>query len=699
MPQISIAYPIWFLALCLIVGLVYAGAMYWRERAFDNYSKWFRYGMAALRFASAAILTFLLLDPVIKQTDVESKRPVVVVAHDLSQSAGRGLRLDTNAYKDAYNQLNEALKEKFDLKKMAFGSNLRPENGLFFKDKSSNLASVFDWAFDEYGNQNLGAMVLFSDGIYNEGANPLYPSLKLNVPIYTVALGDTTPKKDLYIRKVYNNRIAYLGDKFSIELDVAAYNCAGNQTQLTVSQIGSGGQSRVVSQKGLAIDKVDYYNTHSILVDATTAGIQRFRIALSAVNGEATTTNNVRDIYIEVLDSRIKILTVANAPHPDLGALRQIIDLNKNYQLDIEYINKPLPPLEQYDFIILHQVPGTNGAGDALISQIQTKRKPHLFIVGNQTNLQAYNNAQKTLKINGNINQINDVEPRLTGNFNLFTLEPTTGTNLAKFPPLQCPFGDFQAAPNAFTLLNQKIGTVQTNYPLLTFGDNQGVKNAVLAGEGIWRWRMVDYLQNKNYNTYHDILGKTINYLAVKDDKRRFRAFSSKNIYNENEPIQFDAELYNASYQLINTPDATIVLTHENGNKYNYTFTRSANAYSLNAGYLPVGDYTYKAQTKFNNEQLNSDGRFSIAALEVENFVNTADHNLMRLIANRTGGKSVLPKDMASLAEILKTENKLKPIRYESLKTHSLIHLKWIFFLLLALISAEWFTRRFLGGY
>ena len=41
----------------------------------------------------------------------------------------------------------------------------------------------------------------------------------------------------------------------------------------------------------------------------------------------------------------------------------------------------------------------------------------------------------------------------------------------------------------------------------------------------------------------------------------------------------------------------------------------------------------------------------------------------------------------------------IKPTLFESFKTRSIINLKWIFFLILGLLSVEWFARKFYGGY
>jgi hypothetical protein len=54
---------------------------------------------------------------------------------------------------------------------------------------------------------------------------------------------------------------------------------------------------------------------------------------------------------------------------------------------------------------------------------------------------------------------------------------------------------------------------------------------------------------------------------------------------------------------------------------------------------------------------------------------------------------------MEKLAEMINAKGFAKPVLYDTVKTQSLIHLKWIFFLLLLLLTAEWFMRRYFGAY
>lgn len=696
--NLTFPYPFWFLGFCVLAGVVYSMALYFRDRRFHGMSKNLNRILGALRFLAVALISLLLLSPMLKSTQVEVRKPVVIIAQDNSESVRGAFGMDSAQYAGAVTALKDELANDYDVKAYSFGSSVREGLEFNMSDKSTNISSVLESVFDLYSNQNLGAVILATDGIFNEGSSPLYSGGRLNAPVFGIALGDTTQKKDLYIKKIFNNKIAYLGDKFSLEVDIAAFNCAGGTTKLTVSKI-AGDNTKSLHEEVINLDKNDFFVTKQVIIETDKAGIERYRVTLSSVSGEASTANNSREIFIEVLDARQKVLILANAPHPDISALRQVITNTKNYACDIQFVKEMTGGVAQYDFVILHQVPGSNGAAEAAIAEIKAKKIPRLYILGAQSNLAMFNQQQLVLSAKGNIAQTNTVEPRLAKGFSLFTITPAALQSFSQFPPLIAPFGEYVPGANASVLMTQKIGAVETPYPLIMFGEDPSGKIGVISGEGLWKWRYFDFLQRQNFDIADEVIGKTVQYLALKEDKRRFRVYAAKNVFNENEPIQFDAELYNASYELVNEPDAFLSVVNADGKRFNFTFTKNGKSYNLNAGYFPVGNYSYEASTTINGELLKAEGRFSVQPVQLEQYATTADHNLLRVLAANSGGKVVAPNAIASLADMLRNENKLPSLRYESTHTQSIINLKWIFFLLLGLLSAEWFLRRYYGAY
>ena len=698
MNELTFQYPTWYLLLCGVLGIAYALLLYYRSAAFRHKAGWIAPVLGVARALTVATLAVLLLGPVLRSLLTETQKPVVVLAQDVSESVTTGL--DSTARRDyvrRFGQLRDRLAEQYEVKTYAFGDAVRETDDLDFTDKATNTSDLLTQLYDLYSNQNLGAVILASDGIYNQGSNPVYAGTQLTAPIYTVALGDTVPRRDLILKRVFYNKIAYLGDRFSVQVDVAAQNAAGANTSLRVRKVGAGGQ--VLQRQSIAIDRNDFFTTAELVLDASAPGVQRYRVSVTAIQGEETTVNNVQDIFVDVLDARQKILLLAHSPHPDLGALKQTIESNKNYEVTVAYRDKLKRPVSDFDFVVFHQLPAVGSDVSALLAQLDQRKTPRLFVVGSQTDLAALNRVQSLITIQAQGGgSTNDVQGTVAGDFNLFTLDPLIAQQLPNFSPIQVPFGKFTAAANAQPLLYQRIGKVDTEYPLLVLGETDQTKVGVLAGENVWRWRLFDFLQHENHQLTNELLRKVVQYLTVKEDRRRFRVSVANNIFDENEAVLLDAELYNNNYELINDEDVTLTVTNEEGQEFNFAFNRNGNAYSLNAGIFPVGNYRYTGRVTLNGEALTAGGQFSVQPVQLERYETTADHGLLRLLSERFAGALYYPDQLTALGDRL-IDNPIKPVLYQTAKTREVIHLRWLFFLLLGLLSLEWFARRFYGEY
>ena len=697
MENLSFQYPTWYLLFCALLGLAFAGFLYYKNQSFREQSKSLNWALDIIRFLTVTFLSMLLLSPLLKSLITEVKKPVVVLAQDHSESVISDMsEAQKQAYQDSFKKLSEELENEYDLKQYSFGNEVREGIDFEYTDKVSNISDLLKSMYDLYSNQNLGAVILATDGIYNEGSNPIYAGTKLAAPIYTIALGDTIPQKDLLIKRVFHNKIAYLGDKFSIQVDVAAQNCVGTSTQLTITDTGT---NQRIKQIPISINKNEFFTTKEIILDANKNGVARYRIALTSVPDEITKVNNVKEIFIDILDARQKILILSNTPHPDISAIKQSISKNKNYQITTAGVKDPSVSVAGYDFVILHQLPSKKNPANSVFKTLKEKKIPMLFVVGSQTDFNQLNQQQSLMIITSQGRQANDVQATVSSNFSLFNIDEKITSELPKFAPLLSPFGEFKDNANTQVLLYQRIGKVDTKYPLLLFGEENNTKIGILAAEGIWKWRLFDFLQHQTHDVYNELLSKSIQYLSLKEDKRKYRVSLNKNIFNENESIYFDAELYNESYELINDPDATLTITNTEGKDFNFTFNKTGKSYTLNAGFFPVGNYSFRSSVMSNGQQLTYKGQFSVQPVQLEVYETTADHGLLRLLSEKYGGQMVYPNQLTSIASIIKEKGTVKPTIYETSKTRSIMNLKWIFFILMGLLTLEWFLRRYFGTY
>ncbi len=698
--SLSFSYPIWFLLLCVALGIVYAGILYYKDKSYNEVQgkqRWFLPLMTFMRWAGATLISALLLSPFLKTIKNEEQKPYIIIAQDKTQSVKNALSgEDSTKLKNSLQNIASALGDQYKVETYSFDNQLTENFDFTYPGKSTNLSATYSELYNRYNNQNVGAIIMATDGIYNEGSNPLYQTDQLPVPLYAIALGDTTPRKDLKLDKVLHNDIVYLDDKFSIRIDVSAYNCVGGNSVLNVYK-GKTTENKIAS-KNINIDKNSFSKSEDIVIDANVKGVQAYTILLSPISGELTTQNNTKTIYIEVLEGRQKVLLLADSPNPDIAALRKSIDLGKNYQTEAKVIDEFAGNISVYDVVILHGLPSITHNCESLISQAEKNNVSLLYIMSSSTSINALSQKQDILNISNPGNTFNDVKPLINNSFNLFTVSDEIKQVVAQLPPLKSRYADYSVGTNNETLLFQKIGQVSTTYPLLSFRKTPTNKIAILSAEGLWLWRMYDFMKFQTFEHVDELIAKTIQYLSVKEDKRKFKAASVATLYNENESVSFTAELYNDSYELINEPDVAISIKDSEDKEYPYIFNRTANAYELKIGKMPVSEYSYTAKCTYGGKELLSSGNFTIKELQLETTQTTADHNLLLNLAKKSGGELLSLSNMDSLISKLKSRTDIKPVIYSSIENNSVINLKWIFFVLLFLLSLEWFLRKFLGG-
>ncbi len=701
--------PFWFVIFCLMAGAGYAFFLYYREKRFSDIPVLLQRTMAIFRFLSVSLIAFLLLNPLLKTVFRETEKPVIVIAQDNSESIviGKDSSFYRTEYKKKLAKLAESLSGKYELRYYTFGDQVKElssvndpatdksdneSNRIDFQEKETDMSSFFDEMETRYSNRNLGAVIFASDGLYNKGLNPVFSSSRLKAPVFTIALGDTSVKKDLILSKVIHNRLAYLGNKFPLEAVIDARACKGATTTLTVSKDES-----VLFSQNIVINSETFNITIPVQLEAKQTGLQRYHVKLSAVKGELSLINNVQDVFIDVLDGREKVLILTEAPHPDVAAIKQAIESNQNYEVEVSTLKDFDKKIAAYNLIILNQVPALSTTSK-IINDAVNSDIPLVFIVGSQTNLRNFNALQTGLQINSIGQRFSDPQPVADEHFPLFTLSEAARAYISRLVPLQSPFGSYKISSSCTPLLYQEIGVVRTKDPLMLFNQLGERKIAVIAGEGIWRWRLQDFADHGNHDIFNELMDKTVQYLSVKQDKSRFRIVCKTN-FKENQSLEMEAEVYNESYELINEPEVNIEIENSKGRKYPFTFNKTSNAYRLNAGMFPPGDYKYRAKTKVGEKAMVQNGEFSVSPILIEASNTTADHQLLYNLAHKHNGEMIYPAQMDQLADKIMQREDIKPIIYNPKKLTDLVELKWIFFVLLLLLCAEWFMRKRNGAY
>ncbi len=721
--MITTTYSLALSIVCIVLGALTGWVLYRKDSNLQGTSAGLKWALSCVRAIIVSILCFLLLEPVFETIQNHIEKPIVVVLQDGSQSiyAGRDSSQVAHRIDSSLSLIESKLGNAFSVYNYHFsslgdsgdstnkhgtvdGRSVRAglENKALLCEglsenlngKETDIASPLEEIRTRYYNKNLAAVILASDGLYNSGTTPDVVAAKFEeTKIYCVGLGDTVTKKDLAIGKVGHNRIAYKGNKFPVEITIRGDMADSSSSSLKLRHNG-----KVLFEKKVAFSGAKDIQKIEVQLEAEFVGLQRYEVALDPIMGEITNVNNTKQFYVEILESQQKILLIAEAPHPDVKAVRNALITNKNYQVESTIIPNIPESLSSYSLAIVFQLPTTSNNGTKFLQQLEKAGLPCLYILGSQVDATRFNQFSLGLKIEGSAGS-QDVTSTLNKNFSLFQITPTLSNRIAGYPPLTCPFGvDYKLSASSTPLLFQRIGMTPTEFPLVYFGKKQESKFGVILGEGIWRWRLLDYLKFDDHAGVDELIKKSAQYLVAVDDKSRFKVYNETEFW-ENEQIPFEAEVYNKSFELVNTNDVEITIRNEQDDQYLYVFNHVGSAYKLNIPNLTVGRYSYEAKTILDDSVLTKQGSFTIKPLQKELSNVVANHRLLYSMASKNGGELFYLNEMNELIGAINGREDITSTTHTSRAFKDLIEWKFLCFILVILLAIEWFLRKRNGAY
>ncbi len=678
--------------------LLLAGFLTWffyaKDKKLVEIPKLYRRMVYGARFLALALIGFLLLGILFEFIKTRSEKPILITVFDNSASLKN--YKDSAEVLNRMKQLQSALKtipeDKYDQVVYTIGEEFKNSSELNLKEGKSDLSKAFESLFSDYYNRNIGGIIFVSDGNFNEGQNPVYAASKIPLtPIFTVGVGDTASKKDQVLKDVICNEIAFLKNKFPVEVDLEAFKIGKRNVTVSISHNG-----RTIASQQVSYNDGTYDSKQLIFeLEASSVGFQHFVAEVNAVENEYTIKNNRRSFYVEVLDARSKILLLYGAPHPDISAVKSVLEQDENIQVEAQSLEKWDKNLKNVDLIIWHE-PGISFS-DNVNQAIIASRIPVFYFVGVNTS----NSVAQKLGIGLNAlasQQQDEVQADIQGGFEKFELSDELKSELGKFPPVVVRYGSPKIGNQNEILLTQKIAGIAKKDPLLYFGSIDKRKYAVFLGDGIWRWKMTDYLKFRNHNLFNEFIQKSCLYLVQKENSSNLRVSLPKR-FSINEDVLIKAEFYNESMELITKPKINFNLFDARGKKTVFEFGVNGNLYLLPLGKLKPGTYSWTANTGFDGKKYSKQGNFVVENIEIEKLDTRANHTLLSQISNQSKGKFFPLKDYAQVIKEIQEREDITSISYQESSFDNLLDYIWILILLCLLLGAEWFLKRWNGYY
>ena len=688
------SYSLWWILPIMALTALLSYLFYRKETWLHNKSKKLWYTLFSLRALSLGVIAVLLLGLLLEQSDFETERPVILTLIDRSSSMNNYKKSDKieSQIKAYQSILKEKLAGRFELQTWSFGTNLQvADKG--FTSAQTNMELPFEQAANQFLNRNLGAVVLISDGNYNMGGHPMYNAAYLPLTaVYSLAVGDTAVKKDLLVANVAHNELAFLNNNFTLEVDIEAQRFAGKNIQVSLYEDGK----KLASQKVQLPATRSSQTTIQFEAKAKKPGIHEYKLVIDRFKGEFSYQNNSRTVYIEVLDSRSKILLYSHAPHPDVAALQQALAGNKNYEVVVKHTDQ-LKDLKwsSFDLVVWHN-PG-KGFYEQYLNELRSKQIPVWYILGSQTDEQIATKLNTGLQLTLKT-QLEEIQATPNKGFGLYQPNSEWLSLTDALPPLTKRFGEVKANAGTQVFFTQRIGNLQKGTPLLTFSDRNQQRNACLLGEGLWRWRMVNYVKKQNHEAFDAFVGEICAYLMVKKEGSGLRIQAPKKL-STSENCILNATFYNEALQAITSPKINWELDYEHKKIRKGNFATKGAFYQQQLGKLKPGRYYWKASTVHNQKKYVKTGAFIVEDINLEQLESSARHTTLYQLANQTDAKVLAIKDYNKLISLLDKKEDLVALRTETHQFDPLLDYLLLFFVLIGLLFAEWFLRRYHGSY
>jgi hypothetical protein len=714
----------WLVALFVLLSFAFTYYVY--RKTVPPISKSRKGILVFLRTMALSLLIFVLFEPVIGMISSSEIMPKLLVMMDNSESmelqdAGGDRK---EQYQNAINASGFAEMDQKELLVSTFDSEAKKyefydEKILDISGKTTNMSDAFKWALKNSSNDNIKATLLFTDGAFNEGNNPIYSAEMFAKPVYVIGIGDSSQIKDVSIQYLMANEVAYLDNPVPVNVLVRIDGYEEGELKAELFDNGEliGEQTFSITPEIKEINAIFEYLPKSEGVHKLTAKINEFE-------GEITAKNNKAHEFVRVIKNKRNIVIFGGAPSSDISFIKQELKDEKGVSIT-SFIQKkgaefygPQPTkrdLMESELIILCGFPiyYTSDATLKLIAEELEAGKPVMFIASKDIDYQKLKRLENYLPVNTVSHQpreflaVTEVRPEaITNAVVRFSGADSDIDMWNALPPIFKTETFVNVKPESEIVAYMQVNNVSINEPMIVTRDFQNKKSLSVLGYGLYRWKLMGYAADQakgredKPDLYSIFLRNAVRWLSVENKSKFVSIKADKKFYSQGDEVQIIAQVYDASYTPVDNANVRLVLSGGADNSSRDVVLNSVGngKYSSMIEGLGTGDYYFKGSAQVNGSGLGKDeGRFSVGDVSIEYSNLRMNVQLLREIAERTGGKFYTAEQADEFMDDLKQSGVFEANFVAQRSEIPLWNLPWALALAILLFSIEWFLRKRAG--
>jgi hypothetical protein len=626
--------------------------------------------------------------------------------------------------------LSERLAKDYVIRYFGFGEQLRPAEGKGESSsdalsgaqptaKATRLGTAVQEAVGRNTGQPIAGIIVLTDGISNDGLEPLPVAQRMaerSIPIYPIGLG-LPGSPDVALRSLIAPDAVFHKDKVPVRVEIVSTGYANRSANVSLLMDGQEVAAKTVTLTGRPqFEEV-------VFIPEARADSAKLEVAVSAQPGELNPANNRASKTVRVIRDKIKVLYVEGKPRWEYRYLRQV--LLRDHRLDVKFLltegdRDQALASEQYltdfpeeaakafyfDLVILGDVPASYFSRAQLARTEELVQKhggSFLMLAGQQHAPLTYAGTPiaSLLPVRVRTDGYQDVDDTLApaiadADSAVMTLEAPRDRNQELWslvhPMYKLPMLD-GAKPGATVLATISRGIVRPAdaYPLIAWQRYGSGKTLFVGTDQLWRLRF------KQGDKYHArFWGQAIQFLTLSrllGESKRIQIEVDRQDYRQGQRVQVSANVLDETFEPVKAPAYQVYADRTQPTKHTVTVRLDPvpNMPGLFQGYFTpdqTGRYAIRAAAA--DQPISSTAEFAVTAADLEQLERAMQEELLRNMANASGGRYFPVRDLPKLAETIAGEERTTVIRREQ----ELWDLPIVFIAILALVGAEWLLRR-----
>lgn len=567
-----------------------------------------------------------------------------------------------------------------------------------------------------------GGILVVSDGRDNGTIFPpdaAQSARRLGLPVYTAGVGRQTQARDIQLVARRPQIFGMPGQP--LEIAGVLYTVGLSDTKVRVDLLQEG---RKIASRDVVVNPGSQQVAFSIR--APQKGFYRYGLACSIAPGETDESNNRANVFVNVSDSRIRVLFLEGRPTWDSTFLARTLRTDATMTLDAIYKvtadrfngvssdpNRviPDPPrtaadFQKYDVVILgkgFEAFFDAGAADALKQWVGYRGGCLIFLRG---------------RADERTEALRDLEPVRFGNEEIanarlrlteaglahpgfaFTGREDARTVVQRLPAL-ITATRVQEEKSLSVVLARSPGSGAGDGPakemaLIAYQRYGRGKTLAVVGQGLWRWAFPPPDLAAYEHVYSEFWTQTLRWMVSDSDflpAQSLALRTDRTAYGPQDTVHLS--VYARGVQPASPP--VIAITQPDGKIANTASSAGEQGADFAASFHPTqpGEYLANVSPLPGHErEAPATAPFTVYAGQQEDANRSADPEMLRRIAQAGGGEFLTSDQLNSLPDKLRVAEQAESRAHVP---HSLWDNGWFLALVVGLLASEWVLRRRAG--